>query len=219
MKLWSLALTLFFVSVSCLAQNGSFQKTPLAPLNADDFARLEVIAPDSGYNLKADIGRIYARGKQIDEAALAGFFKLSLFLNHLDVDARANGQVVLNTFLYLGEGYGLKAYARVLDRQPARVQQRVRDFLFYPYSVLPVRQRDEAREIFGKGYPTIFPKDFKFAERDSLFVALDNPNVFSFRIVQDSATKDLIASFINISQAEQQYVDSLSGPVPKFLFQ
>ena len=160
----------------------------------------------------------YSRDRKTREEGLGGFFRFSLKFQSFDQNARTYGQLVFNSFLNLGEAYGVKPYAAVLDRQPADVQQRVRDFLFYPASVLPAEERDEEKAILAQSYSALFPRQFQFAHGDSLFVARDLPEIFSLRISQDSATKDLLVKFMNVSPTEQKYVDSLAGPVPGFGF-
>lgn len=102
--------------------------------------------------------------------------------------------------------------------QPGEVQQRVRDFLFYPDSLLPSEERDEAKAAYAQGYPTLLPPQFQFAHGDSLFIARDYPEIFSLAISQEPATKDLLVKLVNVSPTEQKYVDSLAGLVPQSAF-
>ena len=79
--------------------------------------------------------RIYKK----DEDALARLFGLSLKFKTFDRKARTYGQIMYSCWLRFGELYGVDLYLKVLDRQPEDVQQRVRDFLYYPLSACPRR--------------------------------------------------------------------------------
>src|SRR5207253_6845588 len=63
------------------------------------------------------------------------------------------GQIVYSSFLNLGEAVGVDAYVKVLDRQSPEVQQRVRDFLYYPMLRVPKEQRKEVEEENSRMYP------------------------------------------------------------------
>jgi len=60
-------------------------------------------------------------------------------------------------------------YLKVLDRQPDEVQQRVRDFLYYPLLRMPKEKRKENQEEIHRMYPRLFPTDFKFGRNDPIF--------------------------------------------------
>lgn len=203
---------------SARAQKWSSPGDPYGPLDQTDLVALQKFSTKSGIDLKAAMDQSYSRDRKTREEGLGRFFRFSLKFQGFDQNARAYGQLVSNSFLNLGEAYGVKPYAAVLDRQPADVQQRVRDFLFYPASVLPAEERDEEKASLAQGYPALFPRQFQFAQGDSLFVARDLPEIFSLTISEDPATKDLLVKFVNVSPKEQKYVDSLAGPVPGFGF-
>lgn len=95
---------------------------------------------------------------------LGRLFNLSLSFTKLDANVRAYGQVVYSSFLNLGETMGVDAYVKVLDRQPLEVQQRIRDFLYYP------AQKSIGRSKRGiqSRLPTLFPKGFEFGPSSSL---------------------------------------------------
>jgi hypothetical protein len=71
--------------------------------------------------------------------------------------------------LNLGEAIGVDAYVKVLDRQSPEVQQRVRDFLYYPMLRIPKEQRKQVEEENSRMYPTLFPKRFQFGHDDPVF--------------------------------------------------
>jgi hypothetical protein len=110
--------------------------------------------------------RVY---KDKDEAALGRLFKLSLSFKTLDGNARAYGQVIYSSLLNLGEVIGVDAYVKVLDRQPPDVQQRIRDFLYYPMLRVPKERREQSIEETKRDYPTLFPKGYEFGHNDPIF--------------------------------------------------
>jgi hypothetical protein len=162
MKIYFGFLCLTFCCCTLFAQDFG---RPFGPINEADVDRLAQFAKALGFDLKADIQRVY----QKDEAALGRLFKLSLRFKYLDKNARTYGQIICSSFLNLGEAIGVDAYAKVLDRQPANVQQRIRDFLYYPNLRMPKAHWDEVREELNKAYPTLFPKGFQFGHNDPIF--------------------------------------------------
>jgi hypothetical protein len=138
---------------------------PFGQIGEADVDRLEEFAKKSGFDWQPEMKRVYEK----DEEALARFFKLSLAFNKLDDHARAYGQVLYSSLLNLGEQIGVEAYVKVLDRQEPEVQQRVRDFLYYPMLAVPKEHRNEAEDETRKMYPTLFPVGFQFGRSDPIF--------------------------------------------------
>jgi hypothetical protein len=138
---------------------------PFGQIGDADVDRLAEFAKKSGFDLKPEMERVY----QKDEEALARLFKFSLRFQTLDANARTYGQIVYSSLLNLGEAIGVDAFVKVLDRQPPEVQQRVRDFLYYPMLRIPKEQRKTVEEENSRMYPTLFPKGFQFGHDDPLF--------------------------------------------------
>jgi hypothetical protein len=124
----------------------------------------------AGFDLKGEMARVYGDGGKVDEEALGRVFSFSRQFNTLDNHARTYGQIIYSSLLNIGEHIGVPAYTKILDRQPADVQQRIRDFLFYPYTrQLPKERWDEALGETHQMYPTLFPKGFRFGRNDPIF--------------------------------------------------
>jgi len=138
---------------------------PFGPVGDADVDRLAEFAKKSGFDLKPEMERIYKK----DEEALARLFKFSLAFKTLDANARTYGQIIYSSLLNLGEGVGVDAYVKVLDRQSPAVQQRVRDFLYYPMLRVPKEHRAEVEQENSRMYPTLFPKGFQFGHDDPVF--------------------------------------------------
>jgi hypothetical protein len=138
---------------------------PFGPIGDADVDRLAEFGKKSGFDLKPEIERVYEH----DEAALARLFQFSLAFNSLDPNARAYGQIIYSSLLNLGEVIGVDAYVKILDRQLPAVQQRVRDFLYYPMLRVPKEHRGEAERENSRMYPTLFPKGFQFGHDDPVF--------------------------------------------------
>jgi hypothetical protein len=134
---------------------------PFGSVGEADVDRLAEFAKKSGFDLKPEMERVYNK----DEQALARLFKFSLVFKTLDANARTYGQIIYSAFLNLGEV--TDAYFKVLDRQQPEIQQRIRDFLYYPYLKIPKEHRNEAEQ--GRVYQMLFPKGFQFGRNDPVF--------------------------------------------------
>jgi hypothetical protein len=62
-----------------------------------------------------------------------------------------------------------EAYVKVLDRQSAEVQQRVRDYFYYPLLIVAKERRKEREEETRKNHPALFPRTFQFGRGDPVF--------------------------------------------------
>jgi hypothetical protein len=161
----SLALSAILAwSLPVQAQNPK-DATPFGPIGEVDVDQLMKFARARGFDLQPEMQRIYKK----DEDALARLFGLSLGFKRFDKNARTYGQIMYTCWLRFGEAYGIELYLKVLDRQPDDVQQRVRDFLYYPLLRMPKDKRKENQEEIRKMYPRLFPADFQFGHNDPIF--------------------------------------------------
>jgi hypothetical protein len=139
--------------------------TPFGPISEVDVDQLMKFARARGFDLQPEMQRIYKK----DEDALGRLFGLSLKFKKFDRNARTYGQIMYSCWLRFGEAYGVDLYLRVVDRQPDEVQQRVRDFLYYPLLRTPKEKRKENQEEIRRMYPRLFPTDFQFGRNDPIF--------------------------------------------------
>ena len=152
------------LSFSVKAQDSN-NTTPFGPISEVDIDQLMKFGRTRGFDLQPEMQRIYRK----DEEALARLFNLSLGFKRFDRKARTYGQVMYSCWLRFGEAYGVDLYLKVLDRQPDNVQQRVRDFLYYPLLRVPKEKRKENQEEIRRMYPRLFPTDFQFGRNDPIF--------------------------------------------------
>ena len=152
------------LSLSVKAQDSN-NTTPFGPIGEVDIDQLMKFGRMRGFDLQPEMQRIYRK----DEEALARLFNLSLSFKRFDRKARTYGQVMYSCWLRFGEAYGVDLYLKVLDRQPDNVQQRVRDFLYYPLLRVPKEKRRENQEEIRRMYPRLFPTDFQFGRNDPIF--------------------------------------------------
>jgi hypothetical protein len=138
---------------------------PFGRVDDADIDRLQDFALKRGFDLKAEMARVYG-GRKIGEDALGRVFTFSRQFNALDKNARTYGQIIYSSLLNIGEHIGVPAYVKIIDRQPADVQQRVRDFLFYPDCHSQHKQNSGELESV---YPGLFPKSYKFRQNDPIF--------------------------------------------------
>src|SRR5437870_9959313 len=138
----------------CCSGHAQDDGMPFGQIGDADVDRLADFAKKSGFDLKPEMERVYNKDKE----ALARLFEFSLVFKTLDANARTYGQIIYSAFLSLGEV--TDAYFKVLDRQPPEIQQRIRDFLYYPYLKVPKEHRKEVEQ--GRAYQMLFPKGFQF---------------------------------------------------------
>jgi hypothetical protein len=139
-----LVIASLMLSCSLHAQDDGM---PFGKIGEADVDRLERFAKKSGFDWEPEMKRVYEK----------------------DDHARAYGQVLYSSLLNLGEQIGVETYVKVLDRQSPEVQQRVRDFLYYPMLGVPKEHRKEAEDETRKMYPTLFPTGFQFGHIDPIF--------------------------------------------------
>jgi hypothetical protein len=138
---------------------------PFGPISEVDVDQLMKFGRARGFELQPEMQRIYKK----DEEALARLFGLSSKFKRFDRNARTYGNIMYSCWLKFGEAYGVDLYLKVLDRQSDDVQQRVRDFLYYPLLRMPKEKRKENQEEIHRMYPRLFPTDFKFGRNDPIF--------------------------------------------------
>ena len=148
---------------------------PFGRMVQADVDRLQEFALKRGFDLNAEMGRVYSPDNKLDEEALGRVFVFSRQFNTLDQNARAYGQIIYSSFLRIGEVVGVPHYVKIIDRQPPDVQQRIRDFLFYPFTRHPkFRSEEEALKEIGDIYPGLFPKPYQFGRGDPIFAKMSS---------------------------------------------
>lgn len=138
---------------------------PFGRISSADVDNLYAFAKSSNLDLEAELKQAYKR----DLVALGKVFSFSLRLHTLDTNAKTYGQIIYSSLLNLGEGMGVEAYALVLSKQSPEVQQRVRDFLYYPITKAPKDHQAEAAKETRQAYPTLFPKGYTFGHQNPIF--------------------------------------------------
>jgi hypothetical protein len=157
--------TVVTLTVSSRAPDDGSDGMPFGRVDDADIHRLQEFALKRHFDLKAAIAQIYG-DKKTDEDALARLFMFSREFAELDRNARTYGQIVYASFFRLGEVLGVPYCVKMIDRQPPDVQQRVRDFLYYPDWRA---RRDENRKVYESVYPGLYPKDYEFGRDDPIF--------------------------------------------------
>src|SRR5438552_1399152 len=125
--------------------------TPYGPLGEVEIDQLIKFGRARGFDLQPELERVYKK----DEDALARLFGLSLRFKKFDRNARAYGQVIYSCFTKFGESESVDLYLKILDRQSADVQQRIRDLLYYPLLRVPKEKRKENQEEIFRVYPRL----------------------------------------------------------------
>ena len=160
----ALVLIAVLISVS-FAGYAADDGMPFGQITEADVERLDQFARSTGFALTQEMQRAYDK----DTKALARVFQFSTTFTRLDRNARTYGQIIYSSLLRLGETMGVEAYAKVLGAQTPAVQQRVRDFLYFPVTQVPQRHRKEVEKETRTDYPTLFPPTYHFGHDDPLF--------------------------------------------------
>ncbi len=138
---------------------------PFGPIEDRHIEALARFSNGLGMDVVRDMERAYDK----DEDALAAVFRFSLKFDRLDDNARAYGQMLYSALLNLGEWWGVDTFVGVLSRQEAAVQQRVRDFLFYPATQAPKKIRRNVQREIRDSYPKLFPRGYVFGRKNPIF--------------------------------------------------
>ncbi len=128
--------------------------------------QLNQFARERGFDLVAELEKAYY---EKDKDALARFFRFSLTFKSLDQNARTYGQLLWNSCLNLGEAWGPDEYSSVVIAQSPEVQQRVRDFLYFPGTRMPKEELAQNGTAFHETFPALFPTNYQFDHNDPLF--------------------------------------------------
>lgn len=143
---------------------------PFGPMEQADLDRLQEFALKRGFDLNPEMARVYSPDNKLDEDALGRVFVFSRQFNSLDQNARTYGQIIYSSVLRIGEVVGVPRYVKIIERQPPDVQQRIRDFLFYPLTRhAKFRSEKEAAKEIDAIYPGLFPKHYQFGRGDPIF--------------------------------------------------
>jgi hypothetical protein len=138
---------------------------PFGKITDSDTDHLMEFARAHGFDLSSELQKAYAK----DTNALARVFGFSLSFKSLDQNARTYGQVIYSSLLNLGETIGPEQYSAVVLTQSPEVQQRVRDFLYFPMTRVPKNERAQVDKEVREDFPRLFPKDYQFGHDDPLF--------------------------------------------------
>ena len=138
---------------------------PFGKITDADTEQLMQFAKNRGFDMSRELQKAYAK----DTNALAGVFRFSLTFQSLDQNARTYGQVIYSSLLNLGETMGSEEYSSVVVAQSPKVQQRVRDFLYFPTTRVPKKERAQVDKEVREDFPKLFPKDYQFGHDDLLF--------------------------------------------------
>ena len=138
---------------------------PFGKITDSDSDQLVQFAKERGFDLISELQKADAK----DTNALARIFGFSMTFKSLDQNARTYGQTVYSSFLNLGETMGTEQYSSVVAAQSPEVQQRVRDFLYFPTTRVPKKDQAQVDQEVRQEFPKLFPNDYKFGQHDPLF--------------------------------------------------
>lgn len=158
----------------CLATSGPWSRAfgegagmPFGRIGQEEVDRLSEFAKkEADFDLNGETMRAY---RENDLEALGRLFRFSMVLRHFDANARTYGQIINSSLLNIGEQIGVDAYVKVIEQQPASVQRRIRNFLYYPYYRLRKQYREGGEQEVRNMYPALFPSTFEFGRDDPIF--------------------------------------------------
>jgi hypothetical protein len=138
---------------------------PYGRITDHDIDRLVNFAKSKSYDMYPDLKNAFDG----DVNALSRIFAFSTSFDNFNLDARTYGQIIYNSFLSLGEGIGPQKYSDVVNIQKPEVQQRIRDFIYYPITLVPTNKKSEVEKEVRSEYTGLFPSEYKFSEGNQLF--------------------------------------------------
>jgi hypothetical protein len=148
---------------------GNDEGTPFGKISQSDYNKLSTLARTHGIDIESEISNVYDKK---DGAALGRIFKIALFFEKLDPVTKAYGQVIFSSFLTMSESKDFN-YAAVVAAQKPDIQQRIRDFIYYPISQSSGTERIEADKGLRVEAPLLFPVDYVFGHNDPIFKKSD----------------------------------------------
>lgn len=104
-----------------------------------------------------------------DQKAWAGFFKVSMNFTHFDRAAQVYGYQLFTAFSYFIDSVGEAKFAVILNEQPLRIRQRVRDFLYYEAFNSDLKVMKNNERVLRIELKLIFPSSYVFSANDPLF--------------------------------------------------
>ena len=164
-----LSTALLFLAAICgVDPDDTPNGMPFGRVEDGDVERLAKYAQAEGFDIYPEMERVYGG----DATALGRFFAFSTKFSELDDSARCYGQILYSSLLNLGDAVGVEAYADVIAKESPAVQQRVRDFLYYPTLTGPERERWLIEVTTRADYPTLFPRNYVYGRDDPMFAKL-----------------------------------------------
>ena len=139
--------------------------SPFGRVSDADIQNLMAFGKSEGADLSKELEFAYKN----DDTALSHVFLFSLKFKKLDDNARTYGQIIWSSLLNMAEVRGTDWYSALVARQPANVQQRIRDFLHYATDKEAPAHEKEMSEAERADWQKLFPKGYLFGEDDPIF--------------------------------------------------
>lgn len=156
-----------FLCLACPTFATTDYGMPFGDITDASVEEFGIFAKENGLDVIAEMGEVY---RKKDVAALGRVFQFSTKLSDFDIHARTYGQIIFSSLLNLGEAWGKddNPYFEVLKSQSPEVQQRIRDFLYYPLTFVPLEEKDHAEKEARKS-TILFPTGYVFGKGDPIF--------------------------------------------------
>lgn len=166
----SISAVALFLCLACPTFAATDYGMPFGDINDVNIEELQIYAKTKGLDVIAEMEDVYEKN---DIAALGRVFQFSTKLSDFDMHARTYGQIIFSSLLNLGEAWKCRnndpcLYFTVLNDQSPEVQQRIRDFLYYPFTFVPSDEKAQAEKEARKS-TIIFPADYVFGKGDPIF--------------------------------------------------
>lgn len=138
---------------------------PFGHFSDSEVEQLSEFASTHDVDLQATLEKV-ASG---DRDALETVLRLSAEFGELGVPARLYGNLLVAIFLNLGEANGPDYFIGTMTSLKPVLQQRIRDFLWYPIFCIPDENRGHIESEYRKEFPRLWPADYVFGKDDPLF--------------------------------------------------
>lgn len=161
----ALVFCVFFMNTMATHGFESDDDEPFGPTTDQDLQELFIVAKRSGVDFEANMDLAYnGRRKGLEQV-----FSLATKLETMDAVTKVYANVIYSAFLNLVEERCEKYFAKALESQPPLVQQRIRDFIYYPVTQLQAEQRQAEESELKTQFPRVFPSSYVFGKGNTLF--------------------------------------------------
>lgn len=116
-----------------------------------------------------DLDMVLKNLRANDQKAWRGVFRLSTNFTYFDRSAEVYGYQLFTAFSYFIDSASEASFAKLLNEQPPKIKQRIRDFLYYEAANSNSKVMKNNERLLRLKLALIFPASYLFASNDPFF--------------------------------------------------